>query len=99
MIQKAGGRMQLIPFGWWVCRYFDGEELAFGLGEKMFKTKVAGNGWVLGALNKGQPEEIAPFCKVAVEAKDRKKATRRGRRKGQYNISTYLCGLYVTLHS
>ena len=44
MIQKAGGRMQLVPFGWWVCRYFDGEELAFRLGEKLFKTKVAGNG-------------------------------------------------------
>ena len=66
MIQKAGGRMQLIPFGWWVCSYFSGQELAFGLGEKLFKNKVAGNGWVLGSLNKGQPEEIVPFCKTAV---------------------------------
>ena len=57
------------------------------------------DGWVLDALKKGQPEEIVPFYKVAVEAKDRKKARRRGRRKGQYTISTYLCGLYVTLHN
>ena len=55
--------MQRIPFGWWACSYFDGQELAFGLGEKLFKTKVAGNGWVLGALNKGQPEEIVLFSK------------------------------------
>ena len=60
--QNAADSVRLVG----VCSYFDGEELAFGLGEKLFKTKVAGNGWVLGALNKGQPEEIVPFCKTAV---------------------------------
>ena len=95
-VQKSGGKLQLIPVGWWVCRYFDGEELAFRLGDKDFKTKGAGNGWVLDALYDDQPEEIVPFCKVAHEARERNQARRRGRRRGESKDRCHVGGNIMT---
>ena len=71
--------MVLVPSSWWIAQYWDGEELAMPLSERYFKSKDAGNGWVLDVLNKDQPPELAPFCKHGRDASAKKHARKQRR--------------------
>ena len=38
------GRMVQVPMGWWMCAYFDGEELPMPISDGFYKRKISGNG-------------------------------------------------------
>ena len=70
-------KMVAIPVGWWWLTYFDGEVLPFRLGDKDFKARNPGNGWIVDPF-KPQPPELQPLVQPALDAQKRKNARLRG---------------------
>ena len=75
--RDKNGRMVQVPMGWWMCAYFDGEELPMPISDGFYKSKISGNGWVLDVHHVSQPRELVPFCVKGVAARARKRARRK----------------------
>ena len=75
--RDKNGRMVQEPMGWWMCAYFDGEELPMPISDVFYKSKISGNGWVLDVHHASQPRELVPFCVKGVAARARKRARRK----------------------
>ena len=76
-LKDKRGRSYQVSLSWWIAQYFDGEQLPMPLSESLFKTKVAGNGWVLDVLHDKQPPEVVPFCEKGRRAREQKQARKK----------------------